>query len=386
MKQFAIALVVIAALFAVAGCGDDDNGDSGSGKGTVVVNVDGKSPNYNGFFLAYFPSKLTVHPGDTVQFKLVDSGEPHTVALGTLADAGLAAAARSKDPQAPVPELEKLPTLLPDGPGDAIQSASNPCFLDSGTPEQAACAKRQQPDFNGTQSFYNSGWLSADSPFNVKLAADIKPGTYSFFCLLHRQAMQGQFTVVARNATAQDASAVKKAGDAEFKKLSSDLQPAADQLRKLPADKAQAGNLIEAVQNAGITEFGPKEISIKAGGSVSWLILGPHTISFNAPEDSKGARAKAGDGSIHVNEKAFTPVGGPGQPPPPANAAPPSAGPPIFVDGGSWDGSGVRSSGIFVSFPPGPLFGYKLTFTKGGTYNYKCLLHDKMEGTIKVSN
>ena len=218
MKQFAIALVVIAALFAVSGCGDDDNGGAGTGKGTVVVNVDGKSPNYNGFFLAYFPSKLTVHPGDTVQFKLVDSGEPHTVSMGTLADAGLAAAAKSKDPQAPVPELEKLPRLFPKGPGDAIQSLSNPCFLDSGTPEQAACEKRQQPDFNGTQSFYNSGWLSADSPFNVKLAADIKPGTYSFFCLLHRQDMQGQFTVVAKNATAQDASAVKKAGDAEFKK------------------------------------------------------------------------------------------------------------------------------------------------------------------------
>ena len=384
MKHFAIAIVAIVALFAAVGCGDDDNG--GSTSGSVTVNVDGKAPNYNGFFTAYFPSKLTVHPGDTVQFKLTDTGEPHTVTLGTLTDIGLAAAAKVKDPNAPVPELDKLPTLLPQGPGDAVQSAANACFMDSGTPGDAACPKRQQPDFNGTQSFYNSGWLGADAPFNLKLAADIKPGTYSYFCLLHRQGMQGSITVVAKSTPAQNASAVKKAGDDEFKKISTDLQPAADQLHKLTADKAQAGNLIEAVQNAGISEFGPKEISIKTGGSVTWLVLGPHTISFNAPEDAKGARVKAPDGSFHINEKAFAPVGGPGQPAPPPNAPPPSAGPPIFVDGGSWDGAGVRSSGIFVSFPPGPLFGYKLSFTKAGTYTYKCLIHDKMEGTIKVSN
>src|SRR5690349_5187315 len=39
------------------------------------------------FALAYFPKALSVHPGDTVSISLNNSGEPHTVALGSLVDA-----------------------------------------------------------------------------------------------------------------------------------------------------------------------------------------------------------------------------------------------------------------------------------------------------------
>ena len=29
---------------------------------------------------------------------------------------------------------------------------------------------------------------------------------------------------------------------------------------------------------------------------------------------------------------------------------------------------------------------FKLTFSKAGTYTYKCLIHDGMEGTVKVGS
>ena len=29
---------------------------------------------------------------------------------------------------------------------------------------------------------------------------------------------------------------------------------------------------------------------------------------------------------------------------------------------------------------------FKLTFAKAGTYTYKCLIHDGMEGTVKVGS
>ena len=42
-------------------------------------------------------------------------------------------------------------------------------------------------------------------------------------------------------------------------------------------------------------------------------------------------------------------------------------------------------SGIFVNSMGPPLIeGYKLTFTKAGTYKYICTVHDDMKGTVVV--
>jgi Plastocyanin len=53
------------------------------------------------------------------------------------------------------------------------------------------------------------------------------------------------------------------------------------------------------------------------------------------------------------------------------------------VDAGSWDGAGLRNSGLFLSFPP-QLLAYKMTFSKAGSYPYVCTIHPEMKGTIKV--
>ncbi len=363
---------------------------------TLAVQVDGKASTYNSTFLAYFPNELTARPGDTVQFKLVDTGEPHTVTFGTLADQALAAAAKAAAaPNAPpgvgdaVPEMQKLPNLLPEGPGDAIQAAAQPCFLASGDPPASdACAKAQQtqPAFNGKQTFYNSGWLAPDQIFSVKLADDIAPGTYSYFCLLHRSIMSGKVTVVAKSASVATADQVKQKGADQLAQLVKALQPAADQLKQATVDHAQAGNLSQDVFNGEVNEFGPKPINIKVGGSVTWMVLGPHTIGFNVPQNAKGVRQAAPDGSVHINGDVFAPAGGPGQPAPPANAPPPDPNaPPILIDAGSWDGTGYHSSGAIISLPPGPFFAYKLTFTKAGTYKYICQIHDGMEAAVNVS-
>ena len=117
---------------------------------------------------------------------------------------------------------------------------------------------------------------------------------------------------------------------------------------------------------------------------MTWTVLGPHTISFDAPEDANQARVVAPDGSVHINAKAFVPANSPGQPPPPEGEAPPP-GPPILIDGGMWDGEGFISSGIILSFPP-QLFQYRLTFATAGTYKFQCLIHPDMEGTVRVGS
>lgn len=402
-------LAVLAALTLVAGaCGDDDDDDGGgtasdttapaatTGAQTYTVEVDAEAGDFAASNLAYFPKQLTARPGDTVSFHSNDTGDPHTVTFGTIADSivkafeALPPEVLQSDGPPPAEFLaldEKLPPLLPDGPGDANQLAANPCFLASGdpAPDQACPAVSPQPAFTGTESVYNSGYLPDDATFSMKLADDLAPGTYKYFCLLHRVGMTGTLTVVAPDAPVPSPAEVTAAGEEQLSEVTAKLKPTVDQLRAATADKAVAGAFDPEVEESAINEFGPAEASVPVGGSVTWSVAGPHTIAFNAPEDARGVMVKAPDGTWHANPKAFAPVGGPGAPPPseepPDPAAPP--GPPVLVDGGSFDGNGFRSSGIILAFGP-PGYQYKLTFTKAGTYSYICQIHPDMKGTVKV--
>lgn len=411
LKWLSAVAALLMAVAAVA-CNDDDD-DKGpeatkpaatEGPSTYNVQVDGTAHDYNSGFTAYFPNAVAVHAGDTVRFGLVDTlGEgPHTVTFGTYVDAvqkvvldfcGPEGVSACPEDSPPPPEFDaanaKLPSLLPEGPGDANQAAANPCFLESGdAPAEGPCAKREQPAFSGTQTLYSSGWLSPNEDFTVKLADNIAPGSYTWICLLHNVEMTGTLTVGAKSAKADTPSEVEERGAQQLDDLAAKLKPAADELRAATVEKALAGNGAEDVPNGAVLEFGPKEASIPVGGSVTWTVIGAHTISFNAPEDTSKLRIEAPDGTVHINERAVTPAGGPGQPPPPEGAEegppPDPNAPPVVIDAGSYDGSSFLSSGLILSFPGEGVFAYKVTFTTAGTYTYKCLIHDKMEGTVKV--
>src|SRR5581483_9099125 len=90
---------------------------------TFTVDVDGKNPKVNEAFLAYYPSTVRVHPGDTVVFHEVGNGEPHTVTLGSLTNNVVAAfeklTPKQQQGQPPKSALRldaKVPQLLPQGP------------------------------------------------------------------------------------------------------------------------------------------------------------------------------------------------------------------------------------------------------------------------------
>ncbi|MGH2684410.1 MAG: hypothetical protein ACRDJP_02970, partial [Actinomycetota bacterium] len=86
-----------------AGCGGDDDdsdvaaddetttteagGEEPSGEASeITVEIDGKADDFNASFFAYFPDKVSVHPGDTVVYRSNFTGEPHSIAFGTLVD------------------------------------------------------------------------------------------------------------------------------------------------------------------------------------------------------------------------------------------------------------------------------------------------------------
>lgn len=365
---------------------------------TFVVQIDGETPDFIGAFNAFFPKELAVHGGDTLEFELPHfTGEPHTVTFGTLVDAAAAKLGKLGGPQPGFAEeaeqeFKQLTSAFPlqeSQAPDLNQSAAQPCFLDSGlapnsfTGGAPACPKKTQPDFNGKQTFFNSGLLMEDgASFTAKVSEDIKPGTYSFMCMIHRGPMTGKITVVDPGKSVPDAEAVKKGAEEELDQIVSQLRPAAEQAAKATPDKAVAGIGVPALFDSLVAEFGPKELSIPKGRSVTWNVFAFHTIALDPPEEAVGLFTKAPDGSFHLNPKGGAPAKGPAPPPGFLNF-PQTVSKPATIDGGTFDGSGFKNSGVLASIPPA-LVSYKVTFTKAGTFELRCLLHPDMKAKVKV--
>jgi plastocyanin len=139
------------------------------------------------------------------------------------------------------------------------------------------------------------------------------------------------------------------------------------------------------VEGALITEFGPAKLHVPVGGSVTWWLIGPHTITFNSNKTDDDIRSVAPDGSVHLNPKALAPAKSPGEPHSSGSSGNPN-GPPKFklVASTKWNGEGFLNSGIFTNSGPPLIEGYKITFTKAGKYKYICTVHDDMKGEVDV--
>jgi plastocyanin len=227
-------------------------------------------------------------------------------------------------------------------------------------------------DFTVAEALVSSGCLDEHAPWSLKVSANAKPGAYNFFCQLHGPDMGGTLTVVDKATTVKSPSEVAAEATTELRADAAKLANAAAGVKNATAAKAVAGAFDQAFQSGGIAAFGPANVSIPVGGSVTWTVFGPHSIFFNAPASAQQLRAPAPDGSVHLNAKAASPAGGPGAPDKPG-----------LFDGGKWDGVGEHSTGLILSFPP-DLYRYRLTFTKAGTYDYICSVHTNMKGTVTV--
>jgi plastocyanin len=403
MKRLIVLVGVLALVMSGCGSDDDDGGASTdtttSSGGAYKIQVDGDTDAFVGEFATFTPSKFSVHPGDTVEFDLPTfSGVPHTVTFGTLVDKAVAKLTALGPQALPVaqeetPEMLNLPDVFnhapPDGPPTPNQSAAQACYLASGVPPLSlkggapACAKVEQPAFDGKQAFYNSGVLAEDGDsWKMKLADDIAPGTYQMMCLIHRGTMIASMTVAADGESIPDPAAVTKAGKTEFDALVAKVKPAAEAARKLPLDKAALGSGDPTVPSVVVAEFGPKEISVPVGGTVVWNEFAFHTLSFNATDADVGVVTKNADGSWAFAPKAGPPAGftvpeAAAVFPPPANSKP------LLVDLGSYDGTGFKSTGITGSVPP-QFIAFKIKFTKAGTIPFRCLVHPDMKGEVKV--
>lgn len=357
----------------------------------VSVDASPQTVTYNGSSVTvplvadlFFPSTLSVHPGDSVTFNAQSSGEVHTVTLGTLINQSAAATFPVPSPSkgAPSPTgaaavAAQVPSFFSNGyPGlhsDAVASAAQPCFLASGVPPlTAACPQVAQPNFTGTQSFYNSGWLPPGASFTLTVATTTPPGTYQFRDLAHPE-MTGDLRVVPAAEPIPPPSQVAASGASQLQAAALAQAPAALEASTV-TNTVVAGITEAGVTGTFVAAFGPPTLTVTAGQTIAWNVLGEQAIAIN-PTSAPTLLTRSASGAVHVNSAVIRNSGGVPGPSGPSTKA-------ITVNGGSYV-SGFHNSGLLVSVQPN-LITYTLKFPDPGSYTVLSLTYPSMTETITV--
>ena len=212
----------------------------------------------------------------------------------------------------------------------------------------------------------------------MKLADDLKPGTYFFYCAVHGPAQTTELTVEAEgHARSSREVTVARRARAEAEKT---LEPVREGVPQGGADRSGrpstatklkapfAGLYAPGADHALINEFIPREIRAKVGEPITWTMLGSdHTISFDVPKYFPIVEFGTAKG-VRFNPQLRPPAGG--APPLPERTRQRRV-PPKF-DGGTYDGTGFWSSGLFGAEPVRAVHAAHLA--SRGRIPYACLL------------
>ena len=413
-KAVRVGSLVLVLLATACGSGSSD---------AITVRVDYDHDEFATQFIRYFPDNIQVHPGDTVVFQQDWTGEAHTVTFGTRVDEMLGITQPLFEEWGHLPEDQVPPEVLgaynaaqcslpvlygceEEGPpeespaeappateptgedtGAIDQTIAQPCLVEQGSvPEDGApCATQELGPFDGTEAYYNSGFigfeLDGENVFELKISDSIKPGSYGFFCSVHGPFHSGMMQVVPADQPIPSPSEVNQQTRSELNEVVEPFREVfegANEGQFVYGGEAFSGNfsgLTDDRVDGLLNEFIPETIEAAVDEPVTWLMFGPHSISFDVPEYFP-IYEKLEDGTVRANEEVYLPAGGA----PEVEAA--DSFEPIVVDGGTWDGSGFWSSGVLFS---DAYTKYTLRFSTPGTYRYACLIHPPMVGTVSVT-
>lgn len=384
----------------------------------ITVRVDYDHDEFATQFIRYFPDTIQVHPGDTVVFVQDWTGEAHTVTFGTKVDEVLAITKPLYEQWGAVPEDQVPPEALesyfeaecslpvlygceeppPEEPnGDAVeddtddqinQTIAQPCLVEQGpVPEDGTpCASQELGAFDGTEAYYNSGFIGfetdGENVFEMKVSDSIEPGDYNFFCSVHGSFHSGTMQVVAPDEAIPTPQEVNLQTREELNEVVEPFRQVYDTANEgqfVFGGEAFTGNfsgLMDERVEGLLNEFVPETIEAEVGEPVTWLMFGPHSISFDVPEYFP-IYERLDDGTVRANEEVYLPAGGA------PDVEEPDSLDPIVVDGGTWDGSDFWSSGVLYS---DAYVKYTLRISTPGTYRYACLIHPPMVGTVTVTS
>jgi plastocyanin len=386
---------------------------AGGGGAPTTILVDYSHDEFASFVAENFPREVSVHPGAELVFKQTWTGEPHTVTGGTLTDELMTLvepyilkSLRGEEipDEAPKP-IAKLEEKLPmsyyedEDSTDFNQSAAVPCYLEDEAPptngEPCKPADREQPVFTGTQRYYNSGLIPYEgaqgNEYRVKLADDIAPGAYWFYCNVHGEFQSTKVVVKPSTQKVDSAAAVNRRAQQEIKasldpvlrvyqRAAKDHELQLDPKDKDSIVKGDFAGLFDPGSDHwhSINEFVPRRMTVDAGDDITWNLFGFHTISFGVPKYFPVLTFEK-DGTVKRNPKLDPAAGGAKSQELPDFD--PERHEPIRFDGGTYDGSGFWSSGAIGGDPYAE---YTMKISKPGTYRYACLVHPPMVGSVVV--
>ena len=305
----------------------------------------------------FFPHGITVHVGDSVSFIPVGF---HTVNIPAKGGAA-------------------LPLIVPNGQKVAgANDAGGNAFWFNGQ-DQLGFNPQLFPTLFGKTAGYDgkkaveSGLPLTNNPKPMKVKFT-KKGTFTYFCDIH-PGMKGQVHVVAKTAKAptakDDAKTVKKM-------IARDLALGKKLVKKnVPAGTVDVGE----AGSFGVEYFGflPGKLTVKPGTTVKFQMTNGsfeiHTATAgpgnpeSEPDSYLGKLAASFEAPV-VDPAAVYPSDVPG----PASLTPQLHG------NGFWN-SGVLDT-VAASPPPAS---NSVRFDAPGTYEFYCLIHPFMHGTVTVS-
>jgi plastocyanin len=296
---------------------------------------------------SFFPNVIFLNQGDSVQFKNPYE-EFHTV---TFLGGG-------KEPDLIIP----APNSPKSGPPKLI---FNPQAAFPVPPAPA-------PKFD-SKAYLNSGILNKGDAWTVSFGDQ---GVFNFLCLIH-PGMTGEVHVLAAGVhVPTQAQRDFEAQDQLTKALAKGEQASAAVVMGKTANSNGTSNWdVRTGPSAGqadVFRFLPSQINVGVGDTVNWTSNTgvPHTVSF---------LPSGADFSLILTEP---------QPNGPPNLV---VNPQVLFPNKpsqTYDGTGYYNSGFITADPQLATGGttFSLTFTKPGTYQYLCQLHDDqgMRGVVQV--
>jgi plastocyanin len=306
----------------------------------------------------FFPHSVTIHAGDTVKFVPTSF---HNVDLP----------ARGKKP---------APFLVGAGAvSGAADAAGAPFWFNGQTtfqfnPVALVSAFGKHLTYTGAKPIQSGAPLeNKPKPMTVKFT---KAGTYTYYCDIHT-GMKGTVRVLAKGKTIptakQDAAALKK-------QVSRDLGVA----RTILNTNQEANSVYVGVGGPyGVEFFGflPDNLSVKAGTTVKFQMsarsLEVHTATTGPGDPDKDPNSYLG--ALAAGFASPAPIDGRGVFSSEAPGSVASLSPALH-------GNGFWNTGVLDTDKASPLpDSGSVTFAAAGTYQFYCLVHAFMHGTVVVT-
>jgi plastocyanin len=307
----------------------------------------------------FFPHGTTIHVGDSIKF--VPTGF-HTVDIP----------AKGKKP---------LPLILPAGSTSGVNDAAGAPFWFNGQPTLGFNPQLGPPGLYGKKVTYTGSkriqsglpLSQKPKPFTVKFT---KTGSYTYYCNIHA-GMKGTVKVVSTSQAIPSAQA-------DSKKVKTQVSSALSTANALTKTKVAAGNVsVGASGPRGVESFAmyPATQTVPVGTTIKFSMSArtyeDHTATFGPGNPETEPTSYLGDLAKHFAEDPVFPSQGiyPSDPPP----AGPAALTPTLHGNGFWN-SGVLDVDKATPLPPSN----SVTFAAPGTYNFYCMIHPFMHGTVVV--